>query len=166
MFTPWRSIVLLLSVFVLACIVAGCQAAQAPPSTLTVAEKLAATATAGVVEYGLTVEAQRSPDVPPLPFADNPDPLLCGIPTAWGADSQAWLSGYYEGELIRPKVFLYDSHLRLNILASADSGAPVEVLLYQQNPEIDYYLVKLTGVSPPNEGWVPAPFLSFDPPSE
>ena len=26
----------------------------------------------------------RAADVPALPFADNPDPTQCGIPTAWG----------------------------------------------------------------------------------
>ena len=121
-----------------------------------------ATATAVVVAYVATVDAQRSADVPPLPFDDNPDPLQCGIPESWRADSEAWLNGYYEGELVRPTVFLYDSHLRLNIEAQAPHGSEVEVLLYQQNPVTDYYLVKITGLDGPNEGWVPAPFLSFE----
>lgn len=115
-----------------------------------------------VVSYVATVDAQRSPDVPPLPFHDNPDPLQCGIPTQWTRDEPAWLNGVYEGELVRPTVFLYDSHLRLNIQAEAPHGSEVEVLLYQQNPVTDYYLVKIVGSEAPNEGWVPAPFLSFE----
>ncbi len=121
-----------------------------------------ATATAAIAHYVATIDAQRSPDVPPLPFVDNPDPLQCGIPVTWTADSQAWLNGVYEGELVRPTVFLYDSHLRLNIEAQAPHGSEVKVLLYQQNPVTDYYLVKIIGAGEPNEGWVPAPFLSFE----
>ncbi|MCB0034569.1 MAG: hypothetical protein KDE51_11140 [Anaerolineales bacterium] len=116
-----------------------------------------------VVSYVATVDAQRSPDVPPLPFEDNPDPLQCGIPVTWTADAPAWLNGVYEDELVRPIVFLYDSHLRLNIKAQAPHGSEVKVLLFQQNPVTNYYLVKIVGADPPNEGWVPAPFLSFEP---
>lgn len=104
----------------------------------------------------------RSPDVPELPFADNPDPTLCGIPTQWNSSEPAWLTGYYEGELIEPIVHLYDSHMRLNIVAEAPHGTEVKVLLYQSNPYLDYYLVKIEGAELPNEGWVPGPFLSFE----
>lgn len=124
------------------------------------------TATSFVINYVATVDAQRSPDVPPLPFADNPDPLQCGIPITWTDDSPAWLSGIYEGELVQPTVYLYDSHLRLNITAQALHGSEVDVLLFQQNPVTNYYLVKIVGAEAPNEGWVPAPFLSFEQPSE
>jgi hypothetical protein len=43
---------------------------------------------------------QRSPEVPELPFPDNPDPSQCGIPIQWGAEEPAWLSGIYDGELV------------------------------------------------------------------
>lgn len=122
-----------------------------------------ATATAVVAQYVATIDARRSPDVPPLPFDDNPDPLLCGIPVTWTTDTPAWLTGMYDGELIQPTLFLYDSHLRLSIQAQAPHGSQVEVLLYQKNPVTDYYLVKIIGADTPNEGWVPAPFLSFEP---
>lgn len=111
--------------------------------------------------YAAQIAELRSPDVPKLPFPDNPDPNQCGIPTPWGEDNQAWLSGIYEGELIQQIVLLYDSHLRFNITAEAPHGSEVEVILYQQNPVTDYYLVKIVGAEMPNEGWVPAPFLSF-----
>ena len=104
----------------------------------------------------------RSPDVPELPFADNPDPTLCGIPTTWNSSDPAWLTGFYEGELIEPVVHLYDSHMRLNIVTEAPHGSQVKVLLYQSNPYLDYYLVKIEGAEQPNEGWVPGPFLSFE----
>jgi hypothetical protein len=113
--------------------------------------------------YAAMIAERRDPDIPPLPFPDNPDPSLCGIPTPWGPDSQAWLAGLYEGEMVQPVVMLYDSHLRLEITARAAHGSEVEVILYQQNPVTDYYLVKIVGAEQPNEGWVPAPFLSFTP---
>lgn len=106
--------------------------------------------------------------MPPLPFADNPDPTLCGIPQPWGTDDQAWLTGYYprgpEGALVQPTVYLYDSHLRKRITGAAPSGAEVQVKLFQANPELDYYLVRTVSHTPPQEGWVPAPFLQFEPP--
>ncbi|MGD2157754.1 MAG: hypothetical protein PVG14_02725 [Anaerolineales bacterium] len=108
--------------------------------------------------------AQRSPEVPKLPFPDNPDPDQCGIPIEWGEDGKAWLNGYYESDLIQPIVFLYDSHLRLNIKAKAPHGSEVRVILYQSNPVLDYYMVQVVGEQgPDSQGWVPAPLLSFEP---
>lgn len=101
--------------------------------------------------------------IPPLPFPDNPDPSLCGIPTLWGRDEPAWLNGFYEGELVRPVIFLYDSHLRQKIVTQGEHGSQVKILLSQSNPQLNYFLVKLVNVPPPNEGWVPAPFISFEP---
>jgi hypothetical protein len=102
-------------------------------------------------------------EVPELPFSDNPDPTLCGIPTPWGSDEPAWLTGYYEGQLIQPTVYLYDSHLRNEVTGAASDGAEVRILLYQSNPELDYYLVEtVDGYG--QQGWVPAPFLSFEQP--
>lgn len=39
--------------------------------------------------YAALIAERRDPDIPPLPFPDNPDPSLCGIPTPWGPDNQA-----------------------------------------------------------------------------
>ena len=108
----------------------------------------------------------RAPDVPALPFPDNPDPTLCGIPTPWGdSNNRAWLTGIYDGELVEPEVLLYDSHSRLAITARAPHGAPVEIVLYQANPVLDYYLVNVLDAAGDKlgEGWVPGPFLSFEP---
>lgn len=112
------------------------------------------------------IAANRDPDVPPLPFPDNPDPNQCGIPTQWGDDGAAWLNGFYEDDLVQSPVLLYDSHSRLSITTQAPHGTPVKVILYQQNPVLDYYLVKIEGAPKPNEGWVPGPFLSFNPVTE
>ncbi|MGD1994573.1 MAG: DUF3179 domain-containing (seleno)protein, partial [Anaerolineae bacterium] len=92
------------------------------------------------------------------------DPSQCGIPTPWGKDEPAWLTGYYEGQLIQPTVYLYDSHLRNEVTGTAAHGTEVRILLYQSNPELDYYLVETVDGSD-QEGWVPAPFLSFEQPS-
>jgi hypothetical protein len=112
------------------------------------------------------VHVERDPDVPPLPFPDNADPSQCGIPTQWQSDEAAYLSGIYEGELIQPVVFLYESHLRRRIVAEAPHGAEVRILLSQSNPQLDYFLVKVVGTETPTEGWIPAPFVSFEPPPE
>ncbi len=106
------------------------------------------------------VPAGRSPDVPDLPFPDNPDPSLCGIPLPWNGQEQAWLTGIYDDELIQPEVLLYNSHLRLDITASAPHGTEVTVILHQANPVLDYYLVDLPDQAP---AWIPEPFLSFEP---
>jgi hypothetical protein len=111
----------------------------------------------------ITEQLERDPDVPELPFPDNPDPNECGIPISWGIDEPAWVSGYYQEELIQPLVYLYDSHLRLSIAGIVPGGTKVKIILYQQNPTLDYYLVKTIDMDPPQEGWIPAPFLSFVP---
>lgn len=107
----------------------------------------------------------RDPDIPDLPFADNPDPSQCGIPVAWGEDdTPAWLTGFYEGELIQPVVLLYNSHSRLSITGRAAHGSPVKIVLFQANPVLDYYMVRVEGEDgTPQEGWVPEPFISFEP---
>ncbi|MEM6430565.1 MAG: hypothetical protein AAF708_15095 [Deinococcota bacterium] len=104
---------------------------------------------------------QRDANVPDLPFEDNPDPSLCGIPQPWGDDDPAWLTGYYEGELIQEDVLLYDSHLRRSIVGSAPNGSELEILLYQVNPSLNYYLVRTVGLDDNVQGWVPAPFVAF-----
>lgn len=106
----------------------------------------------------------RSPEVPDLPFPDNPDPDACGIPQRWVLEDPAWLAGYYEGKLVQPMVFLYDSHLRRSVTGRADSGTQVRVLLFQDNPTLNFYLVRTVGENP-QEGWIPAPFLRFEPPA-
>lgn len=123
---------------------------------------------ASVVEHATPTEMTqegRSTDVPALPFPDNPDPTQCGIPVVWGStNNQAWLNGIYEGEMVQPVVYLYDSHLRHNIVAQSPHGTEVQIILFQANPVLDYYFVKI--LSAPvgeNEGWVPAPFLTFEP---
>ncbi len=102
--------------------------------------------------------------VPPLPFDDNPDPTACGVPMIWSGNGQAWLSGYYEGELVQPIVYLYDSHLRDRVTGMAATGTEVKIMLYQQNPTLNYYMVQIpNGEGGKVEGWVPAPFVSLEP---
>ena len=131
------------------------------PLDLSGAGPFSGSASHGAEHFGVI---SRDTQVPKLPFADNPDPDQCGIPVAWGEDGRAWLNGYYRGELIEPVVHLYDSHLRTEVQARAPHGTEVQILLYQANPVLDYYLVKITGRSGEgSEGWLPAPLLSFEP---
>jgi hypothetical protein len=104
---------------------------------------------------------QRDPDVPALPFPDNPDPNACGIPTP--SVGQAWVNGTYQGQVVEPTVLLYDSHERLHITGAVPSGTAVQVQLYQSNPVLDFYYVQADTSGGPQKGWVPAPFLQFTP---
>lgn len=104
--------------------------------------------------------------IPPLPFADNADPTACGAPSVWGGGGHAWLTGYYGGELVQPTVYLYDSHLRKRITGMVASGTEVTIVLYQQNPTLNYYMVQVPdGEGGSIQGWVPAPFVSLEPPA-
>ena len=104
-------------------------------------------------------------EVPELPFDDNPDPDACGIPQRF--DDEAWLDGWWEGERIQPTVFFYDSHLRSEVTGMLPSGTRVRVILFQDNPVLNYYMVEGTAADGSTQrGWVPAPFLVFEPPSE
>lgn len=105
---------------------------------------------------------ERDANVPDLPFEDNPDPTLCGIPQPWGEDEPAWLSGYYEGKLIQAEVLLYDSHLRRSVVGSAPTGTEIQIILSQANPSLNYYLVRTVGRDENVEGWIPAPFVTFE----
>lgn len=104
--------------------------------------------------------------VPTLPFDDNPDPAACGIPQPWtSSQNRAWLTGQYRGQLVQPIVYLYDSHLRKQVTASAPSGTEVEIILFQRNPKLNYYYVRLPDTAAgEREAWIPAPFLTFDNP--
>jgi hypothetical protein len=44
------------------------------------------------VSGGATTSIERDPDVPQLPFPDNPDPHACGIPSSFGS-STVWVNG-------------------------------------------------------------------------
>jgi hypothetical protein len=95
---------------------------------------------------------------PPLPFNDNPDPTLCGIPTQ--DNRRGVVHGEVNGEPVGPIIYFYDSHLRQNVTGQIFPGAEVKILLSQSNPTLDYYFVKTINVEPPQEGWVPAPFVA------
>ncbi len=98
---------------------------------------------------------------PPLPFDDNPDPTLCGIPTQ---DNRRGIAhGEIEGELASPIIYLYESHVRQRITGQIYPGAEVQILLSQSNPTLDYHFVKTINVEPPQEGWIPAPFVAAEP---
>lgn len=103
-------------------------------------------------------------EMPALPFQDNPDPLLCGIPQPDGR--RATVTGRYAGKLVQSIVYLYDSHNRNQIVGQVYPGTRVDVELRQINPALDYYFVRTVGVVPTQSGWIPAPFLIFaEPPS-
>lgn len=134
-----------------------------PKILVTLAVVFAVSFGAVAQEQSHAAESSVTPaaNIPDLPFPDNPDPTLCGIPEPWGSDESAWLSGYYEGELVQPVVFLYDSHLRRNITGEAATGTEVKIILFQNNPSLNYYFVKTVGENP-QEGWVPEPFLTLE----
>lgn len=112
---------------------------------------------------GIALDYDELP-VPTLPFADNPDPDECGIPQRWGSDNAAWLTGVYDGDMHQPIVYLYDGHGRSKVMAAALHGTQVEVLMFQANPVLNYYYVRIPNAPEGQQlGWVPAPFLSLEP---
>jgi hypothetical protein len=108
---------------------------------------------------------QRDAAVPELPFPDNPDPNQCGIPTFFGGGA-GWVNGVYDGRLLEQTVLLYDSHERLRVTGAVPSGTQVQVELYQANPVLDFYYVRVDGPDGLQQGWVPAPFLRLDGPPQ
>jgi hypothetical protein len=104
-------------------------------------------------------DAPLPEQAPPLPFADNPDPALCGIPERDGRSAVA--TGKYEGELVQPIVYLYDSHMRRTVTGQVHPGTRLHVELRQNNPTLNYYFVRTVDVEPEQSGWIPAPFVEF-----
>lgn len=156
--------ILILSITLTACSSASDSNEQSPSKVPSTPSNLVES-TLDSLAIEATGEALEQMAVPVLPFADNPDPAQCGIPQTWGTNNnQAWLTGYWKGELIQPTVYLYDSHLRNIITAAAEHGTEVQVILFQLNPTLDYYFVKIPNMpSGYNEGWIPEHFLSFEP---
>jgi hypothetical protein len=76
-----------------------------------------------------------------------------------GKSATGVLDGHYQGTLVEPTVYLYDSHLRKAVTGEAPSGTAVQVLYYQSNPTLDFYMVRVQTATGSFEGWVPAPFL-------
>lgn len=125
---------------------------------------LAFAAVFGLAPIGAAAGAPRSTvgeaiPVPALPFASHNDPSLCGIPQPMGKGVTGVLDGHYHGTLVEPTVYLYDSHLRNAVTGEAPSGTRVQVLYYQSNPTLDYYMVRVATATGSFEGWIPAPFL-------
>lgn len=98
-------------------------------------------------------------EVPSLPFATNPDPDLCGIPVPMGDGFVGLLHAVHGGEVQESTVHLVDSHLRATVTGHVPAGATVDVVLFQDNPELDFYFVRWDGPDGEVSGWVPAPYL-------
>jgi hypothetical protein len=126
---------------------------------LVVMVALVATAcNAASANYPTTVPSAAIPtEIPPLPFASNYDPTLCGIPEQ--VNFTTTVTGEYNGELIQPIIYLYDSHLRNAITGQLFPGTRVKVELSQTNPALNYYFVRTIDLDPPQSGWIPEPFL-------
>ena len=101
---------------------------------------------------------RRDANVPELPFPDDPDPNQCRIPTLF-AGSAGWIDGTYAGQVVEPTVLLYDSHERMHVIGAVPTGTEVQVEMYQANPVLDFYYVRVNMPDGLQQGWVPAPFL-------
>jgi hypothetical protein len=121
-----------------------------------------ATTVGAKAEMSAAYAVERDPEVPALPFPDNIDPAECGIPEPWNGQERARLTGMYEGRLVEPTVHMYNSHSRNRVVGRAPSGAAVRIKMYQANPTLNFYLVRTVDHDPPQEGWVPAPFVQLD----
>ena len=94
-----------------------------------------------------------------FPFATNPDPDLCGIPMPKGEGFHGVLHATFEGVLQVEVVHLFDSHLRAAVTGHVPAGASVEVVLFQDDPELDFFFVRWNGPDGTESVWAPAPFL-------
>ena len=103
-----------------------------------------------------------STDVPELPFDDNPDPDQCGIPQPLGDGVTGVVTGTYEGRLWFEDVHLYDSHLRSAVTGTVPHGSDVRLVMFQNNPVLNYWLVRWEGPDGTVEGWAPDPFVRRD----
>jgi hypothetical protein len=103
-----------------------------------------------------------STDVPELPFDDNPDPDQCGIPQPLGDGVTGVVTGRYDGRLWFENVHLYDSHLRSAVTGTVPDGTTVELVMFQNNPVLNYWLVRWEGPDGTVEGWAPDPFVRRD----
>jgi hypothetical protein len=101
--------------------------------------------------------------VPTLPFPTNPDPDLCGIPVPMGEGFEGLLHASYDGVVQEEVVHLVDSHLRAAVTGHVPAGSVVEVVMFQDNPELDFYFVRWHGPDGVASGWVPAPYLEVLP---
>jgi hypothetical protein len=126
---------------------------------LLVATLLAASAAAQAPEGA---EPARASAVPELPFDDNPDPDQCGIPQPLGDGVAGLVTGVWQGELLFEHVHLYDSHLRSAVTGTVPNGAEVRLVMFQDNPVLNYWLVRWDGPDGRVEGWLPDPFLRRD----
>ena len=117
---------------------------------------LAACASGGAVTTA--PDAPLPATVPPLPFTDNPDPTLCGIPQP--VKLEGIVHSEVDGVLVGPVLYLFESHARQKITGQIFPGTRVAILLSQSNPTLDYYFVKTINVTPAQEGWIPAPFVA------
>jgi hypothetical protein len=137
----------------------GLAAASPPPVTPAAAPPETTPAT------GPGPAAQAAPatsDVPDLPFDDNPDPDQCGIPQPLGDGVRGTVTGRWQGEPLFADVHLYDSHLRAEVTGTVPDGSEVQVLMFQNNPVLNYWFVRWEGPEGAVEGWLPAPFLLRD----
>jgi hypothetical protein len=100
--------------------------------------------------------------VPELPFDDNPDPDQCGIPQPLGDGVTGVVTGSYDGRLWFEDVHLYDSHLRGAVTGTVPHGTSVQLVMFQNNPVLNYWLVRWEGAGGTVEGWAPDPFVRRD----
>jgi len=105
---------------------------------------------------------EASPHVPELPFDDNPDPDQCGIPQPLGDGVTGVVDGTYEGRSWFDDVHLYDSHLRSAVTGTVPHGSVVQLVMFQNNPVLNYWLVRWEGPDGTVEGWAPDPFVRRD----
>lgn len=150
----------LVPIVAIALVIAAC-GSRTDMQTAVAGPPIAASASNPVTVHATSLP---QPAVPVLPFADNPDPTQCGIPMTWGKDDPAWITGLYQGKLIQPVVFLYNSHERREVVGQIPHGGRVRILLSQANPALNYYFVRSLDLQSAQEGWIPAPFVALDGP--
>lgn len=100
---------------------------------------------------------------PPLPFADSQDTDPSGTTIEWRDDRPAWPTSIYEGRVLGLAAYLYDSPRRDRVIGQVLHRSRVQILRHQEG-EPGYYFVRSLEMDPVQEGWLPAPLVTFQKP--
>ena len=100
---------------------------------------------------------------PPLPFVTNRDADHSGSQIEWSDDRHTWATGIYKGRVLGIAVYLYESPRRSRVVGQVLHRSRIQILRYQEGAP-GYYLVRSLEMDPIQEGWVPAPLVSFQRP--
>ncbi len=100
---------------------------------------------------------------PPLPLVTKRDTDQSGSQIEWSDDRHTWATGIYKGRVLGIAVCLYDSPRRSRVVGQVLHRSRIQVLRHQEGAP-GYYLVRSLEMDPVQQGWLPAPLVTFQRP--